>query len=97
MKTFTKKYQVWVCNDVSIPSYICIPCDSLEECLQVPKGNDDWYITKKVSLSIKDVEDVQAFPKTLPSHIPVKVDEETDPVSAAAEAAYLRGTTGAVS
>lgn len=122
MKSFTKKYQLWIrepfqecdsCKAKPGSPQLCSVClenrelqlftfkefDTVEECIVAPKGSNDWYITKKVSLSIKDSEDVQPIStKTniISSNIQETRSDEIDPAIAANEANYLRGFTGTV-
>lgn len=52
MKTFTKKYQLWTFVD---SAYTFEEFDTLQECIEAPKQGE-WYITKKVSLSVTEAE-----------------------------------------
>lgn len=53
MKQFSKKYQVWESGEYE--QFMFKEFDTLEECIMAAKTGD-WYVTKKVSLSISDAE-----------------------------------------
>ena len=57
MKEFAKKYQLWGLADQRNQQYAVSEFDSLEECIAAPKDSNDWYITKKVSLTVTDAAD----------------------------------------
>jgi hypothetical protein len=57
MNQFAKKYQLWQLADQKNERYTVSEFDSLDECVAAPKGSNDWYITKKVSLSVTDAAD----------------------------------------
>jgi hypothetical protein len=74
MKQFAKKYQLWELADQN-ERYEVSEFDSLEECIAAPKDSNDWYITKKVSLSVTDAAD-QPIPVAIPDIQPVVKSDE---------------------
>lgn len=93
MKTFSKKYQLWIKADGD--QYGLTEFDTLEECISAEK-HSDWYITKKVSLSIKDAE--EAKPLIIPVAPRVTADIRTDEDQQAEELAakYAGGPIGTI-
>jgi len=75
MKQFAKKYQLWALADQKNERYTVSGFDSLEECIAAPKDSNDWYITKKVSLSVTDAAD-QPVPYTRPNNQPINKSDE---------------------
>lgn len=87
MKQFTKKYQVW--TPVGERGFLYGEFDSLDECIAADKPTGEWYITKRVSLSVKESDELSVKPVTTIKNVQnnFKVDEEVTP----ATEAYLKG------
>jgi hypothetical protein len=75
MNQFAKRYQLWQLADQKNERYTVSEFDSLEECVAAPKGSNDWYITKKVSLSVTDAAD-QPVPFAIPNNQPLNKSDE---------------------
>lgn len=101
MKNFEKKYQLWTYADMA---FTFTEFDTLQECIEAPKYSD-WYVTKRVQLSVTDNDDIQnprigLLPTIednhkvyVPDPIPreIRSDEEEN---SALVAAYSRGPIG---
>lgn len=94
MKEFTKRYQLWCLAEGN--QFTFEEFDSLAECIKAPKYGD-WYITKRVSLSVSDADEISSVTISGPQHVQIPTtqtaelkDEAPDPVLTA----YLRGGTG---
>jgi hypothetical protein len=53
MNKITKQYQLWTFSD---GGYHLTEFDSIEDCINETKYTNDWYITKKVDIIIKEKE-----------------------------------------
>jgi len=57
MNEFEKEYQLWLRGN---EEYNPTEYDTLEECIKADKNyTEDWYITKKVKLDIKEKAEVK--------------------------------------
>lgn len=61
MKTFTKKYQLWIWNNKidSEEAYKPVEFDSLIGCMTSPEYNNQCYVTKVVSINILEADEVK--------------------------------------
>lgn len=92
MKQFTKKYQLWTFGD---SAWVFDEFDTLQECIEAPKYSD-WYVTKRVSISVSDSDESLPVAPTyahpiIPAEAAVPVAEELVPEEDATLAAYLGG------
>lgn len=68
MKQFSKKYQLWIYDN---GAYNFTEFDTLEECMSAHKLSD-WYITKRVALSVKEADEIQSQPMSAPMKLDVE-------------------------
>jgi len=55
MEKLEKKYQLWQYNECE--NYTFDGFDTIEEAMLAPKYTQEWFITKRVDIEIRDTEE----------------------------------------